>query len=355
MQKKEEIIASFDPNGPTSNNNLFGLPFGIDESELVIIPVPWEATVSYNAGTAEAPQAILEASSQVDLFIKDIPNAWQMGIHLLDIPDGIAKENTKYRDLAYRYISWLENKEENWVTDELKVIPKAVDEVSEKLAIYIRSQASKLIAQGKMVAMLGGDHSTPLGLIKTMASSYESFGILQIDAHCDLRESYEDFTYSHASIMYNALKFKNVSRLVQVGIRDFCEEEMNLINKSNGLIITYFDEDLKEQLYKGDTWLSICAQIIKKLPKNVYISFDIDGLEPRFCPNTGTPVPGGLTYEQALYLLKMIVKSGRMIISFDISEVSPGDNEWDANVGARLLWQLSCYMGASQGMLQLKA
>jgi len=355
MQRKEDIIASFDPNGPTTNNNLFGLPFGLENSELVIIPVPWEATVSYNAGTAEAPHAILEASAQVDLFVKNIPDAWQMGIHFLDIPKGFVLENNKYRDLAYRYINWLENKEEEWVSDELKVIPKAVDEISEKLGIYIKSKASKLLNQGKMVALLGGDHSTPLGLIQTMADSYESFGILQIDAHCDLRKSYEDFTYSHASIMYNALKFKSVSKLVQVGIRDYCEEEMNLINKSNGRIITYFDEDLKEQLYKGDSWHSICTQIVDKLPKNVYISFDIDGLEPRFCPNTGTPVPGGLTYEQALYLIKMIVKSGRKIISFDLSEVSPGDNEWDANVGARLLWQISCLMGASQGKLKIKS
>lgn len=355
MQSKEEFIATFDPNGPAGSDSLYGLPFGKEHSELIIIPVPWEVTVSYNAGTADAPKAILEASSQVDLFVKDIPNAWHMGIHMEDIPEGFHAENTKYRDLAVRYINWLENNEEDWISDELKVIPKAIDEVSEKLAIYIKSLAMKYIEQGKMVALLGGDHSTPLGMLRAMAANHESFGVLQIDAHADLREAYEDFTYSHASIMYNALKIKNISRLVQVGIRDFCEEEMNIINKSNGRVVTYFDEDLKQQLFQGDNWHSICERIVSKLPEKVYISFDIDGLEPRFCPNTGTPVPGGLTYEQVIYLFKLVVKSGRTIIGFDLNEVSPGDNEWDANVGARVLWQMSCLMGASQGKLQFKA
>lgn len=355
MQKKEEIIAAFDPNGPSISGQLYGLPFGVEHADLVIIPVPWEVTVSYNAGTADAPQAILEASSQVDLFVKDIPDAWHMGIHLDEMPESFNDENKKYRDLAIRYINWLESNEEDWVSDELKVIPKAIDEVSEKLAIYIKSQAMKWLGQGKMVGLLGGDHSTPLGLIKAMAATHDSFGILQIDAHADLREAYEDFTYSHASIMYNALKLKNISKLIQVGIRDFCEEEMNVINRSNGRVITYFDEDLKQQLYEGSTWQKICQQIVDKLPKKVYISFDIDGLEPRFCPNTGTPVPGGLTYEQVMYLFRQVVKSGRVIIGFDLNEVSPGENEWDANVGARVLWQMSCLMGASQGKLQLKA
>ncbi len=354
MKTKEEIIASFDPNGPASSNNLFGLPFDVETSELVIIPVPWEVTVSYSAGTAEGPQAILEASTQVDLFLKDIPNAWQMGISLLPIDDKLKEENSKYRDMAAKYISWLETNEEDWITDELKVVPKAVDEVAEKLAIFIKNKALHLHNQGKMVALLGGDHSTPLGLIKAMAELYPSFGILQIDAHADLREAYENFTYSHASIMYNALKVKNVTRLVQVGIRDFCEEEMAYIEKSNGRVITFFDEDIKSELAEGKTWQQKCNEIIEALPEYVYVSFDIDGLDPKLCPNTGTPVPGGFEFAEVVYLLKALVKSGRKIISFDLNEVAPGDNEWDANVGARLLYQMANIMGVSQGKLAFK-
>lgn len=354
MTNKEQLISNFDPNSMGASKNLFGLPFDYETSELIIIPVPWEVTVSYNTGTAKAPEAILNASLQVDLFLKSIPNAWKMGIYMLPIDPELENENEKFRDLAFQYISWLESNEEDWKNDELKVIPKAIDEVSEKLNIFIKSQAVRIVNQGKMVALLGGDHGTPLGLINAMAQLHNSFGILQIDAHADLRESYEDFTYSHASIMFNALKQKAVSKLVQVGIRDFCEVEMNYIDNSNGRVKTFFDEDIKQDLAGGRTWDSICDEIISELPPLVYISFDIDGLDPKLCPNTGTPVPGGFEYHQIIILFKKLVQSGKKIISFDLNEVAPGENEWDANVGARLLYQLSCLMGVSQNKLVFK-
>lgn len=351
MKSKADIIASFDPNAPGSSENLFGLPFDYDNSDLIIIPVPWEVTVSYSAGTADGPLAILEASAQVDLFIKDIPDAWKMGIHMLPLQKNLISENRKYRDMASRYITWLETNEEEWITDELKVIPTAVNEVAEKLNIYVKSQAVKIHNQGKMVALLGGDHSTPLGIINAMADLYPNLGILQIDAHADLREAYENFTYSHASIMFNALKNKKVSKLVQVGIRDFCEEEMNYINNSKGRVKTFFDEDLKNDQYNGKSWDQLCDEIINELPEHVYISFDIDGLDPKLCPTTGTPVPGGFEFHEVVYLMKKVAKSGRKIVSFDLNEVAPGESEWDANVGARLLYQMAAIMAASQGKL----
>ncbi|MEQ8925711.1 MAG: agmatinase family protein [Fulvivirga sp.] len=354
MSKKEDIIASFDPNGPGASGQLFGLPFDYESADLIIIPVPWEVTVSYTAGTADGPQAILDASTQVDLFLKDIPDAWKMGIHMLPIEKDLINQNKKYRDLAYKYITWLENNEEEWITDELKIIPNAVNEMAEKLNIYVRSQASKIHNQGKMVALLGGDHSTPLGIINAMADIYPDLGILQIDAHADLREAYENFAYSHASIMFNALKNKKISKLVQVGIRDFCDEEMNYITNSKGRVKTFYDSDIKAHKFEGSSWANICDSIINELPKHVYISFDIDGLDPKLCPNTGTPVPGGFEFDEVVYLIKKLVKSGRTIVSFDLNEVAPGENEWDANVGARLLYHLSTLMGVSQGKLTFK-
>jgi agmatinase len=203
-----------------------------------------------------------------------------------------------------------------------------------------------------MVGLLGGDHSTPLGFLRALSEKYERFGILQIDAHADLRKAYEGFTYSHASIMYNALKLPSVSRLIQVGIRDFCEEEQDVINRSRGRISTFFDEDLKAWRYKGETWDALCNSIIKELPANVYISFDIDGLDPKLCPNTGTPVAGGLEFQEAIYLIKKVAQS-RKIIGFDLCEVAPGQNDWDANVGARLLYNLCNWMAVSQGKLKV--
>ncbi|UII23948.1 agmatinase family protein [Fulvivirga ligni] len=353
MVSKAEIIANFDPNGPGSPGSLFGLPFGLEKSDLVIIPAPWEVTVSYKAGTADGPKAILEASTQVDLFLRDIPDSWKMGMHLLPVAEGFEEENRKYRDLAIQYINWLENNEEEWISDELKIIPNTINSICEKLNIYIKAQAAQYLEAGKLVALLGGDHSTPLGFIAALTEKYGSFGILQIDAHADLRESYENFKYSHASIMYNVLKNPGVSRLVQVGIRDFCEAEVDYINNSNGRVLTYYDEDIKRAQFEGVNWNLICKEIISQLPELVYISFDIDGLDPKLCPNTGTPVPGGLEYQQVIYLIKEVVRSGRKIIGFDLNEVSPGEDEWDANVGARLLYQLGSLMGVSMGRLKM--
>lgn len=351
---KQELIEAFDPNGTGKPGNLFGLPFDEETSELIIIPVPWEVTVSYGAGTADGPEAILEASSQVDLYVRDIPHAWKLGLTMLPVSKGLKQENSKYRDLAVSYIHWLESSEGDSIESSLKVIPKAIDDVCEKLHIYIKSEARKYLNQGKMVALLGGDHSTPLGLIRALAEDYSDFGILQLDAHADLRDSYENFMYSHASIMYNALQIPEVTRLVQVGIRDYCEEEVRVINKYGDRVQVYFDEDIQKHLLEGHSWKAVCDSIIKNLPANVYISFDIDGLDPRFCPNTGTPVPGGMDYQQVIYLIKALVKAGKKIIGFDLVEVSPGDGEWDANVGARLLYQLSNYMAVSQGKLPIK-
>lgn len=352
MSYKQELIRKFDPNGVGEVGKIFGLPFSEEEADVILIPVPWEVTVSYNAGTVDGPNAILEASAQVDLFMKNIPDAWKMGIYFVPVSEQILAINQKYRDMAAKYIALIEGGKSVEDHPEMRVIPHTINEASEKLNIYLKSQASRYLDQGKLVGFVGGDHSTPLGFIRALNERYENFGILQIDAHADLRRAYEGFQYSHASIMYNALTCKNLSKLVQVAIRDYCEEEAHLITSSNGRIITFFDDEIKEAFYHGTTWKKMCETIVNQLPEHVYISFDIDGLDPRFCPNTGTPVPGGIDYQQAVYLLKTLVKSGKKIIGFDLNEVAPGSDEWDGNVGARLLYNLCNWMGVSQGKLK---
>jgi agmatinase len=219
---------------------------------------------------------------------------------------------------------------------------KEINEGSLYMNKWVYEQSKELLAQDKLVALLGGDHSTPLGYLKALAEKHGEFGILQIDAHCDLREAYEDFTYSHASIMYNVLKeIPEVTKILQVGIRDFGEQEWETIQNSRGRVVTYFDKIIKERQYEGENWKDIADEMIKHLPGNVYLSFDIDGLDPKLCPNSGTPVQGGLETEQAFYLIKRLLKSGRKLIGFDLSEVGVGENDWDANVGARVLWRLS--------------
>lgn len=350
---KEELISAFDCNAPGIAGNLFGLPFTPEHSELVIVPVPWEVTVSYHAGTAKGPKAILEASAQVDLSIKEIPEAWKLGISQLPIPADLYAESVKLRELASKHIHAIEAGEKLIRSGESgNPLVTKINEACENLNIYVKSTTQKWLKEKKMVALLGGDHSTPLGFIRALSEQHDRFGILQIDAHADLRKAYEGFQYSHASIMYNALKLPSVGRLVQVGIRDYCDEELSVIDRSMGRVKTYFDQDIKEHLYEGRSWGSVCEQIIKDLPDKVYISFDIDGLNPKLCPNTGTPVAGGLEFEQTIHLIKKLVKAGKKIIGFDLNEVAPGSDDWDANVGARILYQLSNWMAVSQGKLK---
>jgi agmatinase len=215
----------------------------------------------------------------------------------------------------------------------------------------VYQQTKTLLADGKLVGLLGGDHSTPLGFYKAIAEKWGDFGILQIDAHCDLREAYEGFEYSHASIMYNALKeIPQLQKLVQVGIRDYSEGEQQIIDQNKGRIATYFDRDIRVRQYEGETFKQIVAEMIDQLPQRVYISFDIDGLDPKLCPNTGTPVQGGFETEQVFYMLNKLRQSGKQIIGFDLCEVSTSETGWDANVGARILFKLCNLLVANNKM-----
>lgn len=348
---KEEKIKNFDANGIGQlNDGMFGLPFSLGECETVLIPVPWEVTVSYGGGTAQGPQAILEASYQVDLHDPLLKDAWKLGIGMDEINAGLIEKSNQMRLSAESYIDALANGATP-SDPELKRTAEAVREQCLALNSWVKDRALHFMNQGKTVGLVGGDHSTPLGMLQALAEHHSNFAILQIDAHADLRNAYEGFEFSHASIMYNALKIKQVEKLVQVGIRDYCAEEVDLIESSKGRIKTFFDRDIKYAQYNGDSWDRICNRIVAELPQSIYLSFDIDGLDPKLCPNTGTPVAGGFETEQVLFLLEKIVKSGRRIIAFDLNEVSPGTNggDWDANVAARLLFRIANLVAFSQG------
>jgi agmatinase len=350
MDKYNEPENNFDANGPGQKGNLFGLPFNTGNARVLVVPVPWEVTVSYRAGTALGPEGVLNASTQIDLYHREIKDIWKLGIAMLPVSNELYKENIKLRALAESHIQSIENRT---VTEASKIITDKINEACENLNIYIKSTCSQLLREGKLVGILGGDHSSPLGFLRALSEKYDHFGILQIDAHADLRKAYEGFQYSHGSIMFNALKLPALEKIVQLGIRDFCEEEMQVMQRARGRVKTFFDSDLKEAQYRGIPWAAQCDEIIKELPDLIYISFDIDGLNPALCPHTGTPVPGGFQLEQLSYLLKQIVKSGKKIIGFDLCEVAPGNDEWDASVGARTLWELCNWMGVSNKLLSL--
>lgn len=328
--------------------NLFGLPITENDARLVIVPVPWEVTVSYNAGTSRAIEHILKASRQVDLYDASFHDLWRKGYFLREVDKKILLKSDYLRKEAELYIDYISSGE---ILEKNNFMCRSLKEINEGSLFmnnWVHTQTRELIEKGKLVALLGGDHSTPFGYIKALAEKHESFGVLQIDAHCDLRKSYEGFKYSHASIMYNVLEeIPAVEKLVQVGIRDYCDEEQDYINASKGRILPFYDADIKHHLFEGANWKHIADSIIATLPQKVYISFDIDGLDPKLCPNTGTPVPGGFETDQIFYLFKKILESGRAIIGFDLNEVGVGDNDWDANVGARVLYKLCNLLTAS--------
>lgn len=344
-------LSKFDPNSVgLKSNNIFGLPFKEEDAQLVLLPVPWEVTISYRDGTSRGPEHIYDASMQVDLYDPDVVDGWKKGFYMLPVDKNIKKKSDYLRQCAELIISHLI---EGGVVSENEQLSEKLEEVNDGGALllnWVYEMSLNLLKEGKKVGLIGGDHSTPLGFIKALSEIHSEFGILQVDAHADLRNAYEGFKYSHASIMYNVLNdVPQVKKLVQVGIRDYCDEELLLIRQQPDRVSTFFDKDIKELQYEGASWKQVCQQIINELPQKVYISFDIDGLDPKLCPNTGTPVPGGFEIEQVFYLFKQVVASGRELIGFDLNEVSSGEHSLDgidAIVGARVLYKLCNLMVA---------
>lgn len=336
---------TFDPNGVgIANGNIFGFPIRENDADIIIIPVPWDATASYGKGTSRGPKVILEASTQLDFYHPKLERAFETKVFMTPISEEWLTLNDQLCSKAVDYISFLEDGGQLKDNTFFQEVVQEIDNAQNALKNHLRERASALLNEGKIVAVLGGEHSTPLGLIEALNDRNEPFGVLQIDAHADLRDAYEDFEQSHASIMFNVLKnCKNVQSLVQVGIRDVASSEVELIQENKGRVRTFFDWELKEEQFNGKTWAEQVKEIISNLPEKVYVSFDIDGLVPELCPNTGTPVAGGFRLEEITYLLFELVHSGRKIVGFDLNEVAPAESgDWDANVGARALWNLVC-------------
>ena len=342
-------MTQFDPNGVgIANGNIFGFPYTENEADIVIIPIPWDATASYGKGTSNGPQAILDASTQLDFYHPELERAYDTKVYMAPISKEWKEINGICCEKGIRYIHFLEENGEELALEKFQSDVNEINEAHEALRQNLKERSLELLKEGKMVAVLGGEHSTPLGLIEALNETYSDFGILQIDAHADLRDAYEGFQQSHASIMFNVLKrCGNMSKLVQVGIRDVSEREVQFSEQHNHLK-TFYDWNLKNESYAGKTWAQQVDEIIESLPNNVYISFDIDGLKPELCPHTGTPVAGGFELQEISYLFFKLVESGRKIIGFDLNEVAPSaEGDWDANVGARALWQLVCAAGKS--------
>ncbi len=341
----------FDPNSASvPGSGIFGLPYQYEESSLIYLPVPWEATTSYRTGTAKGPSAIFEASHQVDLFHALVNKPYEAGLFFQKESKLIRELNKKSRLKAEKIIAVGGKTTSKSLKKDLDDVNSASKSVNE----FVFEETKKILKSKKIPAIVGGDHSVPFGAIRAMAESTK-FGILHFDAHSDTRNAFEGFQHSHASIMHNVLtQIPKVEKLVQVGIRDFCEEEVLFCASQKRRVKIFYDQYLAQQKFEGISWSKTVSEIISELPENVWISFDIDGLDPKYCPNTGTPVPGGMEFNEVVYLFQQLVLSKRKIVGFDLNEVAPSkSDEWDANVGARLLYQLTAWTLASQGKCKL--
>jgi agmatinase len=338
---------AFDPGAAASFDGIYGLPNTEEDARVVVIPVPWDATTSYRPGTSLGPAAILEASRQVDLFDIDTGRPYEAGIAMLPIPAEVVAWNAEARKLAEPIIERGGAGDDAGLAKDLE----RVNALGARLNDWVRAKTWDLLRAEKTVVLVGGDHSTPFGAFQAFAELHPGIGILHFDAHYDLRDAYEGFRWSHASIMFNALdKIPGVARIVHVGIRDFSEAEHEYSKAAGGRSVPYLDAAMKERLEAGETWKSIADEIASRLPPTIFVSFDVDGLDPTLCPGTGTPVPGGLSFHQATAVLAACVRRGCRIVGCDLNEVAPrdGDGEWNANVGARLLYKMIGFALASQ-------
>ncbi len=337
----------FDPSAAAApGSGVFGLPHSAEEAGVVLVPVPFEATTSYGGGAARGPEAIRAASRQVDLFDVETGRPYAAGIHMLASPEEIRRLDEGARADAARVVA----AGGSAGRPDLAEAARRVDAACERMNAWVEATVAAHLGRGQRVGVVGGDHSVAFGSVAAHARAHPGLGVLHLDAHADLRPAFEGFTWSHASVLRNvAERLGGVSRIVQVGLRDLSEEEREYALASGGRIRQFLDAELARRRFAGEPWARQAARIASALPREVYLSFDVDGLDPALCPHTGTPVPGGLSFQEACALVAAVAASGRRIVGLDLVEVAPGgEGEWDANVGARLLYRLIGWALASR-------
>ncbi len=310
---------SFDPDGAARpGSGVFGLDSPPDRAAVRILGVPFDGTASYRKGTASGPAAILAASHQVELFDlaqeswpKGDGRPWTAGIHL-EIDSGVDGTSSG-------------------------------EAINERVGTWTRER----LEADQLPVILGGEHSVPFGAIRAATERFGELGLVHFDAHADLRVAFEGHRWSHASILHNVLEeLPEVESVLSIGLRDLGEGELQAIRESCGRVLAIFDHQWAEWRREGIDLARRVLDALALLPDTLWLTFDVDGLDPSLCPNTGTPVPGGLSWNEVDLWLGALVDSDKRIAGLDLCEVSPGPNpdpatdSWDAIVGARLLYRL---------------
>lgn len=321
---------TFDPdNSAAADSGLFALPWSTDEASIVIVPAPWDATSSQERGSSQAYRAVYDASKFVELYDPRHGRIYDKRIAMAGAREELLE--------CHRLVTRLLGANHSDHAFDHAFDHAELERLCETFNTGVETEVGKHLDAGKKVGLLGGDHAVSYGAIKAHLLRDPDLGILHIDAHCDLRQAFDGITYSHASIMFNVMERLHPAQLVQVGIRAICDAEAAYLQQA-GQITVFFDQELHTRCARGERWHDLCAEIADRLPPRVYLSLDIDGLEPSCCPHTGTPVPGGLSYNDLLYLLNHVTRHGVQIVGFDLVEVHPAAT--DANIAAHLLYQI---------------
>lgn len=304
-----------------------------EESQIIILGVPWEVT-THVGGTVNGPLSIQKLSQELDAYdpeIQDNPRNYGMHFRILN---ELQKQNNLYRPLAKKVI---------FEQDQTHL--EEINQACAKMVQTVRRETKEILDSKKHFGLIGGDHSTTEGAVIEISKHYNNdIGLLHFDAHADMYDAYQGFKHSHASVIRNIVQSDHCPKtVVQVGIRDLCEEEAHFISDHSN-IHCFFDYQIKNQLFNGASWAEVIKPIIEKLPKNIYISLDVDVMTWTYAPHTGYPVPGGLTYNQITFLISQLKAAGINIIGFDVNEVArpclEEFNEWNAVVGTRLVYKL---------------
>ncbi len=334
----------FDPSAAAvSGSGIYGLPHGEDQAHVQVLPVPFDATASYRKGAALGPQAVLAASRQVDLFDPLFGKPYETGIFLRAASPAVTAAQEEGTPLAQLVI------DAGGVVEGNSRLARALARVNELGAVVnaaVRTETEAILAQDKLPVILGGDHSVPYGALEAAAARHPGLGVLHFDAHLDLRDAYEGFQWSHASILRNASeRLDGIARVLHLGIRDLSEEELDYARASKGRHEVLLDIEWAAARLEGRDLRALVRSKLEVLPEQVWITFDVDGLDPALCPGTGTPVPGGFDWPETMLWLDELSRSGRRVVGLDLVEVSPGfpapaGDTWDAMVGARLLYRL---------------
>jgi agmatinase len=277
-----------------------GVACAPEQARTVLLPVPYERTTTYGKGAADGPAALLEASTQVEHFDEELScEALEQGVATL--------------------------------------APLTVDGMPDLLAEVLEREVGIHLDAGRCVGCLGGEHSLSLGPIRAAVARHPGLGVLQVDAHPDLRDEYEGTRYGHGCVMRRVLEGPDLAALVQVGLRAVSEEDDPVLRREPRVRPFYAWELARRT---AGEWIE---EVVEALPGKVYLSFDLDGLDPSVVPGTGTPEPGGLSWWDALALLRAVCER-REVVAFDVVELAPqAGTHLSEFAAARLVFKILGY------------